>query len=287
MLYDGYPTLPGYTESRTSEVNGADVGAVLWQQVPISTVQHRALLSDGEIPWWNRYDSCGSPLLGQGQSMAGDPLHLLVGPPNGAAWAWDLKYLVAKWLFAFGLGLAALAITRHLPSALLVSLAAPFMGFFVYRVDHPAFFSLCYAPWPLYCWIRLGQAADRRMSTAWMAGLALANLALMCSGTAKEAYVLLVTMNLSGACVLLAGTAPLGTRLAKLGGAAWAGALFALVTAARSGGASPSRSTKPTRVMTRPAPFKSSRASCWAPLTRRSTVPFRGAAGSSTRRRIS
>src|ERR1019366_855507 len=106
-------------------------------------VQHRAL-AGGELPLWNRYNSCGSPLLGQGQSMFGDPLHLFVILADGASWAWDLKFLIAKWGFALALGLLVLAVTRHLPAALIVSAAAPFVGFFVYRINHPAFFSMCY-----------------------------------------------------------------------------------------------------------------------------------------------
>jgi hypothetical protein len=230
LLYDAYPTLPGYSEGQLIDNKGSDVGAIMWQHVPFSMIQHRALLRDGELPWWNRYDSAGSPLLGQGQSMFGDPLHLLVIAANGAAWSWDLKYLLAKWLFAVGLGWLVLAAVRHLPSALIVSLAAPFMGFFVYRINHPAFFSFCYAPWPLFCWLRFAQATGRRAAAGWAGGVALANLALMNSGTAKEAYVLLFVMNLAGAAVLLGGAAPGRERLAKLAGMAWVGTLFALIT---------------------------------------------------------
>jgi len=230
LLYDAYPTLPGYSQGQLMDNKGADVGAIMWQHVPLSMIQHRALLRDAELPWWNRYDSAGSPLLGQGQSMFGDPLHLPVIAANGAAWAWDLKYLLAKWLFALGLGLLVLAVVRHLPAALIVSVAGPFMGFFVYRLNHPAFFSFCYAPWPLYCWLKFAQAQERRTAAGWAGGVALANLALMNSGTAKEAYVLLLTMNLTGAAVLLASAAPRRERLGKLAGMAWAGALFALVS---------------------------------------------------------
>jgi hypothetical protein len=231
LLYDGFPTLPGYTQDQVSDVKGSDVGAIMWEHIPFSMIEHRALLRDGELPLWNRYDSGGTPLLGQGQSMIGDPLHLLVVVADGAAWAWDLKYLIAKWLFAFGLGLLVWAIARHLPSALLVTLGAPFVGFFVYRVNHPANFSLCYAPWPLYCWLRTARASGGRAIAGWLAGLMLANLALLGSGTVKEAYMLLVSMNLAGVCCLLAEAAPWKRRIAKFGAAAWAGVLFILLTA--------------------------------------------------------
>jgi hypothetical protein len=111
LLYDKFPTLPGYRSSAMTDPKLSDVGAVMWQHVPFSVIQHRAL-SQGELPLWNRYNALGVPLLGQGQSMFGDPLHFLVIAARGAAWAWDLKYLIAKWLFATGLGLAVLALVK-------------------------------------------------------------------------------------------------------------------------------------------------------------------------------
>lgn len=230
LLYDTYPTLPGYTASDVTDVKLSDVGAVMWSHLPLSVIQHRAL-AQGELPLWNRYNSAGTPLLGQGQSMFGDPLHFLAVAANGAAWAWDLKYLVAKWLFAAGLAFTVFALTRHLPAALIVAGAAPFIGFFLYRLNHPAFFSLCYAPWPLWCLVRAAQATTRRGTALALAGLLVANLALMASGTVKEAYMLLVCMNLAGAAVLAAAAATWRERLGKLAALAWAGAIFALLTA--------------------------------------------------------
>lgn len=248
LLYEAFPTLPGYTASETTDVKGSDIGAIMWSHVPLSMMQHRAL-AQGELPLWNRYNSGGTPLLGQGQSMLGDPVHLFVILANGASWAWDLKYLIAKWLFAAGLGLVVLAVLEPggkrlihegqrgsfvapnvLLSALLVSAVAPFIGFFLFRVNHPAFFSLCYAPWPLYCWLRVSAAENRRATGAWVGGLLVANFAVMNSGTTKEAYMLLVTMNFAGAVTLLASAAPWRAKLVKLALLAWAGALFVLLT---------------------------------------------------------
>jgi hypothetical protein len=231
LLYAAFPTLPGYADTGAVDAKAADVGPIMWQHVPLSMIQRRALAHDGELPLWNRYNSCGTALLGQGQSMFGDPLHFFVVAANGAAWAWDVKFLFAKWLFAVGLGLLVLAVTRHLPAALVAAAAAPFVGFFVYRVNHPAIFSVCYAPWALFCLVRAAQAASVADTARWGAGLLLANWALMNSGTAKEAYMLLVCMNLSGLCVLLAAAAQWRVRLAKLAGLAFAGLVFMLVSA--------------------------------------------------------
>lgn len=230
LLYDRFPTLPRDAATETTDVKLSDIGAVMWSHLPISVIQHRSL-GEGDVPVWNRYNSLGVPLLGQGQSMFGDPIHLGVVLAGGASWAWDLKYLVAKWLFATGVGLLAWTLVRHLPSALLVAGTMPFIGFFVFRINHPAIFSLCYAPWPLYCWVRIAQAARFRGAAAWSGGLILANLALMNSGTAKEAYMLLLTMNFAGACVLLASPQPWAVRLGRLALLAWAGAIFVLLTA--------------------------------------------------------
>lgn len=276
LLYDKFPTLPGYRSSAMTDPKLSDVGAVMWQHVPFSVIQHRAL-SQGELPLWNRYNALGVPLLGQGQSMFGDPLHLLVIAARGAAWAWDLKYLIAKWLFATGLGLAVLALVKDqwskgrtdyganslkdearsegsscaslpdsptplLPpsvsplvpwplSPVIVAVAAPFIGFFLYRINHPAYFSLCYAPWPLYCLLRVANATHRRTVTLWSAGLLVSNLALMNSGTVKEAYMLMLSVNFAGLCALLASAAPWREKLSRLVTLAWFGLLFVLITA--------------------------------------------------------
>ncbi len=230
LLYEAFPTLPGYRDSRLQEVKGADVGAVMWQHVPYSMLQSRAL-AQGELPLWNRYNSAGTPLLAQGQSMFGDPLHFLVIAADGAAWAWDLKYLIAKWLLAAGIGLCVLRLTRHLPSAAIVAAVMPFIGFFVYRVNHPALFSLCYAPWILVCWIGVATSPKWRGAAAWLAGLMLANWTEMNSGTVKEAYMSLLTLNFAGAVVLACVGLPWLERLRRFALAALAGILFALLAA--------------------------------------------------------
>ncbi len=239
LLYDTYPTLPGYKDSAVVDARLSDVGAVMWQHVPFSMMQRRALAA-GELPLWNRANAAGVPLLAQGQSMFGDPLHLGVIAADGAAWAWDAKYVVAKALFALGLGLCVLTLLRAgrpetsraaLGAAVLVAVAAPYIGFFHYRINHPAYFSLCYAPWPLYCLLRLAFAASRREIVFAGTGLIAANFALMNSGTVKEAYMLLVSVNFAGAAVIFAAGGTLRQRLGKLIALAWAGLIFVLLTA--------------------------------------------------------
>jgi hypothetical protein len=230
LLYGQSPWLPGFQSSEAGDPHKADVAAVLWHHLPLSMIERRAVFRDHELPLWNRYDSAGLPLLGQGQSCFGDPLHLLPILADGAAWAWDLKFLLAKWAFACGIGLCTWSAFRHLPTAILTAVSASFIGFFVFRINHPAVFSLCYSPWILYCWLRCLDAPSDRGSVYWLAALVGANWAEMNSGTAKEAYVLLLSMNFSGLCLFLADERP-GRRKAWLfGGLAAAGILFALIS---------------------------------------------------------
>src|SRR5438874_6572587 len=126
LLYGKMPTVPGYNDTTADDENGADHGAPMWYTWPTSVVESRALLKYHELPLWNRFDSTGVPLLGQGQSMLGDPLHLLVLLTNGSAGWWDLKYLLAKLFFAFSVSLCVLHATKHLPAAIIIAISSPF-----------------------------------------------------------------------------------------------------------------------------------------------------------------
>lgn len=176
----------------------SDIGAMLWQHLPYSVVQHRALVKEGVLPLWNRHNSCGAELLGQGQSMLGDPFHVPVILAGGASWAWDAKFVVARFLFAWGCGLAAWAAVRRLGAAGLLAFAAPFFGFFSYRLSHPAVFTFCYAPWILVAWLEVAAVRDSRRLAGWMGLVLLATACVLTSGTAKESVMLAVTLNAVG-----------------------------------------------------------------------------------------
>lgn len=203
LLYDEMPTVPGYKAVATDDEKGSDLGAAMWYSWPASVIESRALLKDFELPLWNRYDASGLPLLGQGQSMFGDPLHFLVLLTRGAAGWWDLKYLVAKLIFALSLGFCVLHLTKHVPAAVVIALSAPFIGFYSYRYSHPAFFSVSYAPLIFLSWLKLIEGPHKRASVSWLAMMILANWMVMNSGTVKEAYILLLAINFSGALTLL------------------------------------------------------------------------------------
>ncbi len=67
--------------------------------------------------------------------------------------------------------------------------------------------------------------------TLWALGLFAANLALINSGTVKEAYVLLLMMNVTGALLVIFSAQSRGVRLGKLAAAAWSATLLLLITA--------------------------------------------------------
>lgn len=215
LLYGVMPTVPGYNQLATDDAKGSDLGATMWYSWPASVVESRSLFKDFQLPLWNRYDSAGVPLLGQGQSMFGEPLHWLVLLAGGSPGSWDLKYLLAKYLFVIAVAFCVLHLTKHLPAAVIVSLSAPFIGFYSYRYSHPAFFSFSYAPLVLLCWLNLVDRPGRRASAGWLAMMVLANWMVLTSGTVKEAYILLLGMNACGGLTLLL-TNGVEARWAKL-----------------------------------------------------------------------
>ena len=229
LLYGKMPTVPGYNDTSSDDEFGADFGASMWYSWPTSVVESRALLRDHELPLWNRFDCTGIPLLGQGQSMLGDPLHILVLLTNGSAVAWDVKYILAKLLFAFSISLCVLTATKHVPAAAIMAASSPFIGFFCYRYNHPAFFSLCYAPLILLSWLKFLEAPRGPRSAFWLGAMAVANWMVLNSGTVKEAYILLLAMNFCGFLILVLAGLPAQAGRAKLMQALFLQALFVLI----------------------------------------------------------
>ncbi len=224
LLRQSAPTLPGQTDATHHDLRTPDPAAMMWQNVPYSAVQHEAVFDHGELPLWNRYSSAGLTLLGQGQSMIGDPFHWMVVAARGAAWAWDVKFVLARLVFAAGLGLIVWRLTGSLRAALLTAVAGPFVGFFNFRFNHPAVFSFAYSPWILVGWVSWikrsaeapvpagpwrsqvrGYVAARRPA---MITLVAANAAVVASGTVKEACALLLVLNTVGAAAWLLTPGP-------------------------------------------------------------------------------
>jgi len=231
IFYTTNPTVPGAPRELEENPSGVDFGAMLYQDVPGTAAQHRAIFRDGEMPFWNRGPWMGTTSLGQLQSMLGDPLHWLPLATGSSAVGWDLKFILARIAFAIGVGFAAWAACRHAGVSLLLALSAPWIGFFTYRGAHPAVFTMCYAPWILVAWLESARAPGWRPMWRWAALLTFADWWVLCSGTAKEASAMLVFLNLAGGLVMLLRTDPWRTRAAKLLLMAWASVLFVLLSA--------------------------------------------------------
>lgn len=213
MLYGSLPTLPGSEDFMYTNTMSSDTGALLFQHLYYPVAQREAL-AHGELPLWNRWSLCGEPLLGQGQSMFGDPFNFLTIAADGAAWAWDVRFLIARWFFAAALGGIVWQLTRHLASALLVTLGSAFIAFYTFRLVHPANLSVGYAPLILWAWAGLlhAGAAPRRLA-GWLAALVAANWLVMTSGTMKEAYMLIAGLNFAGVLLLTLLPVTQGRRL--------------------------------------------------------------------------
>ncbi|OHE86764.1 MAG: hypothetical protein A3G75_01985 [Verrucomicrobia bacterium RIFCSPLOWO2_12_FULL_64_8] len=231
MLYAELPTLPDATDYMFTNTMSSDTGALLFQHLYYPMVQRDALLRHGEWPLWNRYSLGGEPLLGQGQSMFGDPFNFLTILADGAAWAWDVRFVLAHWLLAAGLGFTVWRLTRHLGASLLVTLGGGFVAFFTYRLVHPANFSVCYAPWILWAWSGFAAADTPRRQAGWLGALLAANWIVMTSGTVKEADMLLICLNLAGVALLALLPAAHGARWRRFGLAAAAAGIFVLLAA--------------------------------------------------------
>jgi hypothetical protein len=231
MLYSNLPTLPKSTDAEYADTMGSDVGAMLFNFIYYPMVQRDALLQHGELPLWNRYDMAGEPLLGQGQSMFGDPFNVLTILADGAGWAWDVRFLIAHWLLAAGTGLSVWLLTRHLAASVLVTIGAGFIGFFTFRINHPANFSVGYAPWILVAWVGLIQTRTPRGEAGWLGVLLLANWIEFSSGTMKEASMLMACLNLAGVLLVLFTPLAASHRMRLLLLATATGGVFLLLAA--------------------------------------------------------
>ena len=231
LLYYRHPTLPETQPEPPEDVKGSDVGAIMWCHVPYTALVSRALFRDGELPLWNRYNCAGAPLLGQAQSMVGDPLGMITLLTDSAWWAWDVKFVLAKAIFALGLALCIWSLTRSLGLAAVTALSAIWIGFFAYRFAHVAVFSVAYGPWILLPWLTLRNGGARRDLLRAGIGLVLANWVQLNSGTAKESSMLILCLNATGLLVLLCSDGTWRERIRRIAPLLWANILFLLISA--------------------------------------------------------
>ncbi|HEU5078052.1 MAG TPA: hypothetical protein VFT72_02500 [Opitutaceae bacterium] len=226
MFYETFPTLPGSNDKVVEDTKGSDTAALFHQSLYYPSIERKAL-ARGELPLWNRYFTCGVPLLGQGQSMFGSILNFIPILGDSSATSWDIRFIIGRWLFGFGIGVAIWLLTKSKSSSVLGAFFSTFVGFFEFRLVHMAQFGVEIAPWVFVAWLLLRNAASRKSIIGALGLLFLANWELFTSGTVKEAYMLLLTANACGALFILFATAlPIRERLARLLAAVITGGLL-------------------------------------------------------------
>jgi hypothetical protein len=206
MVYDWSPPLPGMDPSRYQNMSqhGSDTGAMMWWGIPVGFIESRSFLEHGELPLWNRYGHAGDTLIGQNVTMLGDPLQLIVILGRGSGEAWDVKFVVAKFLFCAGFGLLILRLFGSRPLSLIYAALAAYCGAFFYINNHPVFFVFCYAPWILLsalAWLDLRSGRNVCWCVVWL----LVNFACFNAGHVEVAVVLIGGLNLTAIAYTLAG----------------------------------------------------------------------------------
>ncbi len=228
MLYDQAPFVPGSNLDWVEDTRGSDVAAMMMAMVPYSRVERDALIG-GEFPLWMRQNGGGRPLWAQGQSLLLDPLHWLTLIRANSALGWDLKFILHRFVFSFGVGVAALMATGAVVPAAMAAAITPFAGFYAFRFNHPAAFTPSYASWILVAWFLLVQASTWR--TRWGATLllALATDLTLLSSPPKEGLMMIAGCYLTGAIALVATKMSGRERFLALVAAA-SGSLIATLT---------------------------------------------------------
>ena len=176
---------------------------MMWWGVPVGFIESRSLLEHGELPLWNRYSHAGDTLIGQNETMLGDPLQLIVILGRGSAGAWDVKFVVAKFLFCIGFALLILRLLGSRLLSLIYAALAAYCGAFFYINNHPVFFVFCYAPWILLsaiAWLDIQSGRNIRWGMVWL----LANFACFNAGHIEVAVILIGGLNLTAIAYALA-----------------------------------------------------------------------------------
>jgi hypothetical protein len=230
LVYPSWPPLPGMSPAQPISQHGSDTGAMMVWGIPAGFIASRSLLQEGELPLWDRYGHAGSTFIGQAVSMLGDPLQLIVIVGRGAAGAWDLKFLAAKFLFCAGFGLLIFRLVGSHPLALIQAALAAYCGAFFYINNHPVFFAFAYSPWILLSAVELLDRQSKQYS-GWGLVWLLANVACFNGGHVEVGVVLIGGLNLAALAHAVSGCRKLADLAVVLGRITVAGALFLGLTA--------------------------------------------------------
>jgi hypothetical protein len=196
LVYDWWPPLPGMEPAPRVQQHESDTGAMMWWGVPVGFIEARSIMEQNEIPLWNRYGHAGDILLGQGVSMLGDPLQLIVIIGHGSAGAWDVKFLTGKFIFCMGFGWLILRLLGRRPLSLIYAALAAYCGAYIFIDNHPVFFVLTYAPWILLSAIEFLDVQSGR-HIRWGLVWLLANCSCFNGGHLEVAVTMIGGLNLT------------------------------------------------------------------------------------------
>ena len=199
--YGAPPFAAGYTGRPAPQYAEVDAGAEAWFVHPLTYHERRAVAA-GTLPFWNKHNGLGHPMLSNGQIALFSPLHWieLLNPDWPALW--DLHFLLLRFIAAlftcfllFRLG------ARPIVAALGAPIAAVHGSFtaMVVRADLNAYALM---PVLLYCLVRLRQELDARSAGAFAAALYL----VLTAGHPQPAAAVLVP------CALLAASMAIWPR---------------------------------------------------------------------------
>lgn len=203
LTYSEFPHVDQYTGDPAIDYHGSDVGATMWQHIPYSALLKKSVMEDRELPLWNRYNGGGRPYLGQGQAMVGEPLNLIIGLTGYSAFKYDLRYVFLKLIFSASIGLLIYLLYSNISAAAFLTFASAFITFFLFRVNHPAYFTIAYAPIVLLPYVLLIKANKNIELICCSLMIIVFNWMLLTSGTGKEAYLGLIFFNAIGASLFL------------------------------------------------------------------------------------
>ena len=194
MLYARYHTIPGMGKQDPVEAHGSDTAATLIWGVPLAVIESQSVFEHGEEPLWNRYSHAGDTLIGQANSMFYDPLEWIVIIGRASPLSFDIKFLVAKFLFCVGFGLLIRLLLRSLGLAMVFAALSAWCGAFYYIFNHPAFFVFCYAPWILLAALEMLDP-DSPHYIRWGLAWIIASFGCFNAGHVETAVILIGPLN--------------------------------------------------------------------------------------------
>ncbi len=179
---------PAFSMPRGIPSPAADIAAVApWQadgergnptlrdvtfQIEPWLVYTREELRAGRLPFWNPYQSAGSPFWSAGQPAPLFPLHLLF-----VALPLPLGFVLLPWLRLVVGGAGAWALARELGlsrfAAAVVAVGFPLSGMFVSFLSFPMGNALALVPWVFWAVERLARGSSGALPLAVAAGLQL------------------------------------------------------------------------------------------------------------------